>query len=143
MSKALNLLLLTIMLSSLSNSLMLRAAKGTSTCTPYSGFASSCSKWKFSQPGKIKSFTTICKTGDENKTFTGFDLNLCFANSDGNLVYSGGYHGGFSKSCNTCFLEKTFLHCMCQEYNGAYKSTSIDLNLYLGNRDGVAKCARC
>ena len=149
MIKASNLLLIALMLLSLSNSLMLKSKTEKKQCKQLSGFKSSCSDWKFTKfnPYPIavtSSFSITCKDNKGKQITKNYNLNKCFSNENGKLVYSNGKDGGFSKKCGSCRFEGTNLICSCRDNNGKrVENASIDLNLYMGSINGVAQCAEC
>jgi hypothetical protein len=139
-----NFILIALMLLSLSNALKLRTITKAKACPQYEGFINNCSSWSFTRTYNLKSFTITCKDQNgKDKTTTGYDLNLCLGNSNGQLVYSNGKNGQFAKSCGFCSFDKSVLKCRCRNSKGNGIYSTIDLNNYLGNINGVAQCAKC
>jgi len=86
-----------------------------------------------------------------NNIGVSIDLNKCFSNTNGKLVYAS--NGAYSKSCNSCSIKESLnpdktknysLTCKCFDVKGGLKSSEINLNdfLYFNNKlecDDVVK----
>ncbi|KAH6628160.1 Cyanovirin-N [Chaetomium tenue] len=98
------------------------------------GFIRSCNKLEISNTHYLYAH---CRQNDGGERLTNEDLNLCIANDNGQLVAREG--GGYGGSCSHCYITGSSMKCDCQSASGK-KTTSIDLDPFIGNDDGYMWC---
>ncbi|KAJ5288645.1 hypothetical protein N7478_001675 [Penicillium angulare] len=107
-----------------------------------SGYAASCNSIYFTDPGRQTTYYTLLANCRENsgiyKVDSQINLGSCFGNSGGKLVAMK--NGAFGASCKDVSLSGTVLKASCGNGAGAYVSTSIDTNNYIGNANGLMCC---
>lgn len=93
--------------------------------------ATSCSSFQLS--GTILSAS--CRRNDGTYSQTSIDLNNKISNRNGNLVIG---EGNFYSSCDSLSLSSNLnFTARCKNVNSQYLSTSINLNDYYTNENGV------
>ncbi|KAK3392491.1 Cyanovirin-N [Sordaria brevicollis] len=100
-----------------------------------SGFFQSCNNLDISDDHYLYAH---CRQNDGGQRLTVEDLNLCIANANGQLVAREG--GNYAFSCSHCYISgSAIMKCDCQSASGK-RTTSIDLNPFIGNSDGYMWC---
>ncbi|KAK6342280.1 hypothetical protein TWF730_001756 [Orbilia blumenaviensis] len=81
----------------------------------------------------------VCKRINGSTNNSSVDANGHIGNSNGKLVR---FSGGYKSSCRNCHIstgtsgKQFILSCECNSSNG-WKATSIDINWFLSNQNGV------
>ncbi|KAF4814330.1 hypothetical protein CGCTS75_v013423 [Colletotrichum tropicale] len=103
---------------------------------PAAGFIKTCSAWQVWDANNV--LWARCRArGRGNMYWSRIGLDHMLGNVGGRLVYQR--EGYFSSSCVSCQRRArttSYLQCECKDNQGELQTTSIDLNRYLGNRDG-------
>ncbi|KAF6833077.1 CVNH domain-containing protein [Colletotrichum plurivorum] len=110
------------------------STKQDDDAAPVSGFANSCADWT------VWDFDNYmwanCPDGG-NLWWSRLELDHILGNVGGRLVYQK--NGYFSSSCVSCGRKqgtRSDFQCSCPDGKGNFHETSLDLNLYLGNKNG-------
>ncbi|KAL0937128.1 CVNH domain-containing protein [Colletotrichum truncatum] len=113
------------------------AALDDSKSDPAAGFIKTCVAWQVWDANNY--LWARCRaSGRHGKFFwSRIGLDHMLGNVGGRLVYQK--EGYFSSSCISCRprpFTDTYFQCECPDSKGEFQLTSIDLNKYLGNRNG-------
>ncbi|KAK2728531.1 cvnh domain-containing protein [Colletotrichum kahawae] len=108
----------------------------TPASDPAAGFIKTCSAWQVWDANNA--LWARCRArGRGTLYWSRIGLDHMLGNVGGRLVYQR--EGYFSSSCVSCQRRartNSYLQCECKDNQGEFQTTSIDLNRYLGNRDG-------
>ncbi|KAJ6535634.1 Cyanovirin-N [Mycena capillaripes] len=98
-------------------------------------FSATCTGISFNSSNN--NLTATCqKSGGIGTATTTIGLNLCVANTNGELTAGA----AFSASCSSISFSGVTLSATCKTPTGTTIRTSLDLNAVLSDRNGVLTC---
>ncbi|QIW98718.1 hypothetical protein AMS68_004236 [Peltaster fructicola] len=107
-----------------------------------SGYANTCNTCKIQDdPVEGREPMLFCVCGDGHGSYppASLNMNTCFANDGGFLVYRR--DGNFAYTCrNYRFDHDSVMIITCANGKGSWDDNHVDLNDYIGNDQGTLYC---
>jgi hypothetical protein len=79
-----------------------------------------------------------CSKSNGSVAAAEIDIGLCIGNDEGALKRGA---SKFKESCNPCEIDTNkALRCTCKKSNGTKNTSSLSLDSFVGNNEGVLQC---